>query len=294
MCYTRPYLAGSDADISQPPHTKRHSMTLDHTLGILGFGNMGAAILHGLLKRATLVPGQAIVFDSDSTKTDAAAELGVGVAESPSELAQKCSVLLLATKPQDIEQAVDAITQSLNSQTLILSVAAGISIGYFQRKFGPECRVVRVMPNTPALVGAGAAGLAFSENCTPKDKEVAIAIFEAIGIAEEVREEDIDIITALSGSGPAYFFLLVEALVDAAVKEGLDRECATRLAVQTCFGAGRMLKTSSESPAELRIRVTSKGGTTAAALDHFQGHGFEETVHGAVAAAAKRSKELGA
>ena len=268
-------------------------MTLDQNLGILGFGNMGAAILHGLLERATLVPGQAIVFDSDSTKTDAAAELGVGVAESPSELAEKCSVLLLATKPQDISKAIDPIAQPLNSRTLILSIVAGISIRYFQRKFGSEYRVVRIMPNTPALVGAGAAGLAFSENCTAKDKEVAMAIFEAIGIAEEVREQDIDIITALSGSGPAYFFLLVEALVDAAVKEGLDRECATRLAVQTCFGAGRMLKGSGESAAELRIRVTSKGGTTAAALDHFRNQGFEETVHGAVATAAKRSKELG-
>ena len=268
-------------------------MTLDQTLGILGFGNMGAAILRGLLDRAAFLPEDAIVFDSDSAKADAAAELGVGVAKSASELAEKCGVLLLATKPQDIGQAVDAIAQPLNSRTLILSIVAGISIRYFQRKFGPEYRVVRIMPNTPALIGAGAAGLAFSENCTAKDKEVAMAIFEAIGIAEEVREEDIDIVTSLSGSGPAYFFLLVEALVDAAVKEGLDRECATRLAAQTCFGAGRMLKGSSESAAELRIRVTSKGGTTAAALDHFRNQRFEKTVHGAVAAAAKRSKELG-
>ncbi len=150
------------------------------------------------------------------------------------------------------------------------------------------------MPNTPALVQAGAAGIALGANCGEEDATTVRAIFGAIGMAAVVEESDIDAVTALSGSGPAYFFYLVECLVKAGIAQGLSAEVATQLATQTLFGAGKLLVESGESAATLRQRVTSKGGTTEAALRQFEADGFETVVAAAVAAAAQRSKELGA
>lgn len=262
-------------------------------LGLIGLGNMGGAILNGLLDAKTLPPAQAIVYDVDPAKTVGAAAKGVAVAQSAAELAQKSGVVLLATKPQDMDSALDGIGPGLSDNTLVISIAAGISIGYIQARLGSQVRVVRVMPNTPALVNAGAAGMAFSENCTDEDTRAAATIFESIGIAERVPEQAMDTVTALSGSGPAYFFYLVECLVDAAVKLGLPEDQATRLAGQTLYGAGLMLNGSGESAATLRERVTSKGGTTAAALARFGDEGFARTVQAGLDAAAARSKELG-
>ncbi|MCL4694227.1 MAG: pyrroline-5-carboxylate reductase, partial [Candidatus Hydrogenedentes bacterium] len=158
---------------------------------------------------------------------------------------------------------------------------------------GAEFRVVRVMPNTPALVGAGAAGIAPSPNCTAADVETAHAIFRSIGVSEQVPESLIDAVTALSGSGPAYFFYLVECLSRAAVAQGLPKEQADRLASQTLVGAGLLLRDSGESATILRERVTSRGGTTEAALKQFECDEFPKLVESAVAAAVRRSRELG-
>ncbi len=162
-----------------------------------------------------------------------------------------------------------------------------------QARLGGDVRVVRVMPNTPALVKAGAAGIAMAPNCTEADKAAARAIFGAIGIAEFVSEDMMDTVTALSGSGPAYFFKMVESLVCAAEAHGLDAGQATRLASQTLFGAGKLLKESSDGPSVLRERVTSKGGTTAAALEAFRAGGLDKVIAAGVDAAVARSKELG-
>jgi len=268
-------------------------MQLDGTLGFLGFGNMGGAILKGLLDSAVTAPGQVHVFDVDADKCAAAKAVGVNVAPSPEALAAAVDMLVLAVKPQTMADALAQVKLSLKPSTLIISIAAGISIGFIRNGLGHNVRVARVMPNTPALVLEGAAGVALSENCTEADAAAARTIFESVGVVEMVDESMIDVVTALSGSGPAYFFHMVEALVAAAVAHGLDEQQALRLATQTVLGAGRLLSESGEPPAVLRQRVTSKGGTTEAALNAFAANDFESIVAEAVSAAVARAHELG-
>jgi len=268
-------------------------MALSGTLGFLGFGNMGGAILQGLLGAGTTTADRVAVYDVLEEKCAAGAALGAAVAASPEALAQACDTLVVAVKPQNMAEALDQMKPGFEPKTLIVTIAAGISIGYIQERLGGEARVVRVMPNTPALVNAGAAGIAVSDNCSGDDAATACTIFEAVGIAETVPEALIDVVTALSGSGPAYFFCLVECLARAAAAHGMDEAQATRLAVQTALGAGRLMAESGESPVVLRERVTSKGGTTAAALESFCADGFDRVIAAGVDAAVARAKELG-
>jgi len=267
---------------------------LNGKLGFLGYGNMGAAILEGLVTRGIIQMGQALTYDPDEGRCEAARQAGVEVLPSAEALAASSDVLVLAVKPQAMDAALTQLRPSINANALVISIAAGISIAFIQQRLGAATRVVRVMPNTPALVQAGAAGFALSANCVDSDKETARTIFEAVGIAEMLEEKDLDAVTAVSGSGPAYFFYLVECLVKAGVAEGLEEAVATRLAAQTLFGAGKLLAARGESAASLREKVTSKGGTTEAALKQFQADKFEEVIRAGVHAAAARSKELGA
>lgn len=268
-------------------------MRLKGTLGFLGCGNMGMAILRGLTGTGTIEGSQALVYDPDPARQDEVRQLGAKPVASPADLARQADILLLAVKPQIMGDALDALGNIQPKQPLVISIAAGISLQFLQDRLGPETRVARVMPNTPALVGAGAAAYAVSETCTAEDDATVRAIFEAVGIAERVEEALIDTVTALSGSGPAYFFYMVECLVDAATRQGMPADTARRLAGQTLLGAGRLLAESGEPADELRRRVTSKGGTTEAALNAFRAAGFDEVVRSAVDAAAARSRELG-
>jgi pyrroline-5-carboxylate reductase len=267
---------------------------LNGTLGFLGFGNMGSAILEGLIARGVIRGEQAAVYDPAPPCIEAAQRLGARVMPTPEALAEASDILVLAVKPQMMDAALGQIRAGLRTDTLVISIAAGISMAFIQQRLGAAVRVVRVMPNTPALVQAGAAGIAPGVNCTGEDVAAAHTIFEAVGIADLVSETDIDAVTAVSGSGPAYFFYLVECLVKAGVAEGLDEAVAARLAGQTLLGAGKLLMSRGESAAALREKVTSKGGTTAAALQQFQADGFETVVRAGVHAAAERSRELGA
>lgn len=268
-------------------------MRLNGTIGFLGYGNMGSAILGGLLAQSAIAPSQAWVYDTDPARCDAGRSAGAMVAADPQELASQSNILILAVKPQTMADALAPVRDALRPKALVISIAAGISMEKLKGWLGEGIRMVRVMPNTPALAQAGAAGLAFSPECSACDQETARRIFEAVGIAVTVQEEDIDAVTALSGSGPAYFFYMTECLAQAAIAEGLDAETAARLAAQTLFGAGKLLVESGESPSTLRERVTSKGGTTQAALEQFRADGFAEGVKRAVQAAAARSRELG-
>jgi pyrroline-5-carboxylate reductase len=269
-------------------------LSLNGTLGFLGYGNMGSAILEGLLGKHIVNTSHTVIYDPEPSRQEAAQHLGIDTAETPLELASRSDILLLAVKPQTMEAALEEIKAGLRPGALLISIAAGLNIAWFQQRLGADIRIARVMPNTPALVQAGASGIAFSPNCTKSDEATVRTIFESIGIAEFVPESAIDAVTALSGSGPAYFFYMVECLAKAAVAEGLDAGLARRLAAQTLFGAGALLRASQEPPADLRAKVTSKGGTTEAAIKFFQANGLETLVAGAVHAAAERSRELGA
>ena len=254
---------------------------------------MGQAIAGGLIRAGAVAPSQVLAFDVDASKADAARKLGGSAALSADELAKESQTLLLAPKPQDMRGALESLKGGLRRNALVISIAAGVSIRFIQDVLGPQTRVIRAMPNTPAMVGAGATAFARSKTCSEQDAQVAKSIFEAIGVAEDVPEELLDAVTALSGSGPAYYFALVEAQTRAGVRLGLPEAQAGRLAGQTLFGAGLLLHESGESAAMLRARVTSKGGTTAAALEVFESRGLADLVSAGMTAAAKRSKELG-
>ncbi len=263
------------------------------TLGFLGYGNMGQAIAGGLVETRTLRPSAVMVYDADPDKRAVADALGVGWADSAQALAAASDILLVAVKPQQMNEALEAIKSSLRPDVLIVSIAAGISIAYIQARLSASVRVARVMPNTPAMVRAGAAGFALSPNCEDNDATTVRVLFEAVGKAERVSEDLIDAVTGLSGSGPAYFFYVVECLVEAAVKHGLSADQATRLAAQTLLGAGRLLTESGETAASLRQKVTSKGGTTEAALRTFAERGLGEALAAGLDAAVHRAQELG-
>lgn len=269
-------------------------MAIPGTLGFLGFGNMGGAIAQGLTANGVILPDQILVFDVLEEKRAAARALGARLAASPAELAHGADTLLLAVKPQSMAEALGELQPAFQpTKTLVISIAAGISIAFIQDRLGADARVARVMPNTPALVNAGAAGIALSANASEADGAVARAVFEAVGVAVTVPESLIDAVTALSGSGPAYFFYTVECLVKAAVALGLSERDASLLAGQTLLGAGRLLMESGEPASALRERVTSKGGTTAAALEAFRARGLEDVLAAGVDAAAARAAELG-
>lgn len=266
---------------------------IDKSLGFLGYGNMGAAILEGLLEREILPRSGAHVYDPSSERRAAATAAGVILAESAAALAQVSEVLLLAVKPQIMDDALAQIRNSLKPEALVISIAAGITIDYIQSRLGQGQRVIRVMPNTPYLVQAGAAGIAASAQCSAGDRALAQALFASIGVAVEVAESDMDTVTALSGSGPAYFFRVVESLVEAAVSQGLDRAVAEKLAGQTLYGAGKLLMESDDDAATLRQKVTSPGGTTEAALKAFQAEGLDRVIAAGVDAAVQRGRALG-
>ncbi|NUM56811.1 MAG: pyrroline-5-carboxylate reductase [Candidatus Hydrogenedentes bacterium] len=254
---------------------------------------MGRAIAVGLVEKGAIAAEHLAVYDVDAGKQQQARELGAAVHGNPSELAAASDVILLAVKPQTMAEALEQLKSGLAPRTLIVSIAAGVSIAFIAKRLGEQTRVVRVMPNTPALVNAGAAGIALAANCTAEDQGIARAIFESIGVVEFVNEPLIDAVTALSGSGPAYFFYMVECLVKAAQQQGLTEKQATALATQTLLGSGLLLQQSGESAATLRERVTSKGGTTEAALKTFREKGLEGAIAAGVQAAVARAKELG-
>lgn len=269
------------------------NMELQGILGFMGYGNMGGAIARGLIAAKTIPAGRVRVYDVDAAKAGAAASLGIQVCTTPAQLLKGCDTLVLAVKPQMMAEVLEQMKAELSPNTLVISIAAGISTTYVQDRLGPDARVIRVMPNTPALVSAGAAGIAPGKKATESDMLTGRTIFESVGISEVVGEDFIDSVTGLSGSGPAYFFYMVECLIKSAVKHGLSECQAARLAGQTLFGSGKLLVESGEPASVLRERVTSKGGTTAAALAAFESGGLADLISTGVDAAVARAKELG-
>jgi len=237
---------------------------------------------------------QIIAADPDEAKLRSLEEeLGIRRTGDNAEAVQSASVVVLATKPQVFAQLLPGVAAALAPETLLISVAAGIPTGLIERALPAGTRVVRTMPNTPALVGAGATAIAAGSHATEEDLALAETLFRSVGISVRVPEEQLDAVTGLSGSGPAYVFAMIEALRDAGVRVGLAEDTALQLASQTVFGAARLLRDENESPEVLRERVTSPGGTTRAGLDALAAAGFAEAVLGAVRAATRRAVELG-
>lgn len=264
------------------------------TIAIIGCGNMGRSLIGGLIAAGHL-PARLRGSDPDAAQRELVLErfrVHVG-AENDAAIAG-ADVVILAVKPQAMKATVTGSTQALHRQRpLILSIAAGVRLAAIQRWLGTGLPIVRAMPNMPALIGAGAAALCANRHVSAAQKETAAAILESVGIAIWLEDESLlDTVTALSGSGPAYFFAVMEALEAAAAELGLSPEQARRLTVQTALGAARMALESASDPAALRRQVTSPGGTTESALRILEQGGLKRLLGDAVRAARLRSEEL--
>lgn len=253
---------------------------------------MASALIRGLLSSGVCVASDIRVLGrSRARMEELAGKAGVQVAGDAAEAFGEAEAVILCVKPADVETALRGTGGTIGGK-LLISVAAGVGIEKLSGWCPAGTRVVRAMPNTCSLVGAGMTVLAYAAGASEEDKKLARAVFEAVGETAEIPEKLFDAATAVSGSGPAYFFLFTEALADAGVAAGLPRDLAVRLAVETARGAGKMLKESGLTASALREMVTSPAGTTAAALRVFEKQGLRGEVMDAVLAAAARSREL--
>ena len=265
---------------------------MDKLIGFIGAGNMNSAIIGGLIKSG-VQPAQIIVSNPSQAKLDRLAQdYSVITTSNNKTLAQQADVIVLGVKPHYIETVCGEIAEVIDN-ALIISVAAGKPIANIAAYFDVGQAIIRAMPNTPSIVGKGATGLFLNEHVTSEQAQIAEAIFATIGITEVVEYESLmDVVTALSGSGPAYFFYVVEAMLKEAMNQGLSEAQAKQLIFQTMAGASEMLQQSDVSPTELREKVTSPGGTTAAALESLASDAVSEAFQTAIAAAVQRGKEL--
>ena len=250
-------------------------------------------MIRGMAASRFVAPSRILVWDSDSVKLKKLARaLRVRAARSNSDLAEKSRIILLAVKPQQMEGVLKEIRPCLARRPLLVSIAAGISIRWIEKRAGRGVPVVRVMPNTPALVRSGIAAIAPSRTAVSSMVGTVKRIFQGVGEVVEVPEKWMNAVTAVSGSGPAYFFFLMEQMIEAGVRLGLSRPVARRLVLATAEGAAQLAK-SGEEPKDLRARVTSKGGTTEAAFKVYAKAHLGETIQRGIRAAAKRAGELG-
>lgn len=270
-------------------------MPLGKTIAFLGAGNMAEALVKGLLRAHVAQPAEIVCSDRREERgPELVQRYGVRFTRSNREAVESSDIVVLSVKPQAMNRLLDEISPTLNERKLVISIAAGVPIAAIERKVGHGVRIVRTMPNTPALVGAGATALSPGEHATAEDLKQARALFDAIGKSVEVDEPLLDAVTGLSGSGPAYIFLVIEALSDAGVKVGLPRAQAQELAAQTVLGSAKLLIETGEHPGRLKDQVTSPGGTAIAGLHTLEAGGLRTTLMDAVEAATRRSKELGA
>jgi pyrroline-5-carboxylate reductase len=265
----------------------------DKKVAVIGIGNMAEALIRGLLAAKTVTHDQLWASDTvKSRRQHCMSQLKVRAFEDNAVVTSEADVVVLAVKPQQMSGVLASIKPQISNSKLIISIAAGVTTARIESELGGKPRVIRVMPNTPALVGAGAAALAKGEYATDDDLQTAETILKAVGLTVRVDEKLFDAVTALSGSGPAYVFYVAEAMIQAGVEAGLPAEVAKKLALQTVFGAGKLLVESSDAPDALRKKVTSPGGTTEAALKVMTERNLIGIFKDAIKAAEKRSREL--
>lgn len=274
--------------------TAIEQIEIRETLGFVGGGQMAEALIKGLLSKEFLKPGQIKVSDlSEDRRNHLREAFGINTTPKNKEAVKGSEIIILAVKPQVMSIVIEDIGPVVNSNHLVVSIAAGITAHSLEKRLPQGARVVRVMPNTPALVQAGAAALCKGSAASQGDMDIVRQILEAVGKAVVVPEALMDAVTGLSGSGPAYVFTFIEGLIDAGVREGLPRTVAQKLVVQTVLGAALMCQNTGKHPAELTAMVTSPGGTTVAGLHVLERAALRGILLDAVRAATERSRELG-
>ena len=268
-------------------------MTTKKSIGFVGAGNMAEAMIRGLLRGKVFAPGQVTASaPREERRRELAEKYAIRMTQENREAASQ-SIVVLSVKPQILSRVLDEISDSIRAESLVISIAAGVPVAAIQAKLRTGTRVVRAMPNTPALVDAGATAIAGGEHAQESDLEDAKRIFDAVGLTVILDESLLDAVTGLSGSGPAYVFLILEALSDAGVKVGLSRRTSQLLAAQTLLGSAKLLLETNEHPGKLKDMVTSPGGTAITGLHTLEHGGVRTTLMNAVEAATRRSRELG-
>ena len=263
------------------------------SIGFLGAGKMATALAKGFIRAGLVTPKDVIASDLSEAACEAfAKETGAKTTAFNPDVAKFASVLILAVKPQQVSEALAEIRGSLTEKHLVISIAAGVTIAKLEACLD-DARVIRVMPNTPALVNASATGFALGKSAGAADAELATKLFSSVGVAFQVKEALLDAVTGLSGSGPAYVYLFIEALSDGGVASGLPRDIATKLAAQTVLGAAQMVLETGQHPGALKDMVTSPGGTTIEGVHELEKGKLRGTVMSAVRAATDKSKKLG-
>ena len=264
------------------------------TVGFLGAGKMATALAQGFVKAELVLPKQIIASDTvEAARASFGREVGAKTTAANIEVVKSAEVLILAVKPDHVAGVLAEIRPHFTDRHLLISIAAGVPLAKLENGLDAGARLVRVMPNTPALVGASATGFALNKAATAADGELAQKLFSAVGLAFPVKETLLDAVTGLSGSGPAYVYLFIEGLSDGGVAAGLPRDIATKLAAQTVLGAARMVLETGQHPGALKDMVTSPGGTTIEGLHELEKGKLRGTVMSAVRAATDKSKKLG-
>lgn len=268
-------------------------MTNVQKIGFIGGGNMAEALIKGLLAGGFPVDRVIASEPSEMRRDHLQEEYGIELTVDNVELMEKCEIVVLSIKPQIADEVLEEISGSYSNDKLLVSILAGVSCHQIEKHLAGSPRVVRVMPNTPALVSEGASAICRGHNSTKEDLQLVKQLFETVGKVQVIDERQMDAATGLSGSGPAYIYTVIEALADGGVREGLRRDVAHALAVQTVVGAALMVRETGEHPAILRDRVCSPGGTAITGVSTLEKKGLRTTLMEAVSAASNRSRELG-
>ncbi|MCL5292060.1 MAG: pyrroline-5-carboxylate reductase [Actinobacteria bacterium] len=264
-----------------------------YRIGFIGVGQMGGALLRGFLEAGLVGPENVWISETDAERLKKLCEdFGVNPARSNRETAENADVVILAVKPQQLLDVVDDLAPVLTAEKVVITIAAGMTTEKIMSRLGKGLRLVRVMPNSPALVGESASVVSPSKGADREAVELALELFRSVGEVVELPEEFQNRVTAISGSGPAYFYYLVEALVETAVEIGIPADIAEKLVIQTMGGSADMFVETGRRPKELRSMVTSPGGTTEAAIKTFEEADFRGLVRDAVTAAIRRAEEL--
>ena len=268
---------------------------MDNAIGFIGTGQMATALATGFINTKTIEPSKLFGFDvAPEAKKAFVSKTGATAVGSLEELVGRSETVFIAVKPQHLEDVLGELSPLFTGglRPLLISIVAGVPIATYWRTFGDSLRLIRAMPNTPCLIGAGASVFAASHGTTDEDIELTKTLFSTVGYVVEVSEYQLDAVTGLSGSGPAYVYMMIESLADGGVKMGLSRTLALQLAAQTVLGSARMVLETGEHPAVLRDRVSSPAGTTIHGTHVLEQHGFRTAVIGAVEAAAQRARTM--
>ncbi|MDF2718369.1 MAG: pyrroline-5-carboxylate reductase [Paenibacillus sp.] len=275
-----------------------HTTALQQKIAFIGAGSIAESIFRGIIEKGIAVPENifAVNRQSDERLEYVRDTYGIRATRHPQERdrsIREADIVVLNMKPKDAASGIAEIGHLLRPDQLIVSVIAGLSMETIQRFLGGTFPIARTMPNTSSTIGLGATGISFSDSVSPEQRSTALALFEAVGVVAVVEEHRLDIVTGVSGSGPAYIYYVMEAMISAGIEGGLSEESARRLTVQTVLGAAQMVKTTNELPSELRRKVTSPNGTTQAAIELLEENRVADSVSRAVLRAAERAREMG-